>query len=149
MKTTWIMVADEAIARIMELDRREKQLKAVEEIADPDAHARESEMRHDAHGRRSAGASQGAAPSAVTASAGEDQNLQHAEVFAKKVADRLKTARANQRFDELVIAAAPRFLGLLRKAYDKNLSAAVVREVDKDYVHFTHDDIYAALVARD
>ncbi|RZT36897.1 host attachment protein [Cupriavidus agavae] len=144
MKTMWIVVADEAIARIVELDRREKVLKPVEEIADPDAHASEAELRRDAQGRRNPGGA-ASGPGTVTSSASEDPSLQHAEVFAKKVADWLRQAHGQQRFEELTVFAAPRFLGLLRKAFDKNLTAAVVRDEPKDYVHFTNDAIYGVL----
>src|SRR5258707_262057 len=78
MKKTWIVVADEAIARLLEVDGRV--LKPVEELTDPDAHAKASEMRNDAHGRRG---------NSITTSAGEAELHQEGQRFAKQVAQRL------------------------------------------------------------
>ena len=47
MKTTWILVADEAFARILARPRKPgAELVPVEELTDPDAHAREGELHH-------------------------------------------------------------------------------------------------------
>lgn len=147
MKTVWVLVADEAMSRILLLNTKDKALEPVEEIADPDAHASNAELRRDAFGRRNPGAKQGVSPSTVTASAGEEQSQQHAEVFAAKVASTLQRGLDHQRFNELIVVAPPHFLGLLRKAFDKTLQAAVVRDEPKDFVHFTNDDIYQRLFA--
>jgi protein required for attachment to host cells len=45
-----------------------------------------------------------------------DAKRHEAEVFAKQVADRIERARIEDEFDELVLIAAPEFLGLLRKS---------------------------------
>jgi protein required for attachment to host cells len=59
-----------------------------------------------------------------------DPKTQSAIVFAKDIADRLAADRGQGRYDNLVVVAAPRFLGVLRPA----LSTAGVeteREIDK------------------
>lgn len=144
MKTTWVLVADEAIARILAYGKS-RTLEPVEELTDPDAHADGAAMRRDAVGRRAAGGGQGSAPAGATASASDDQMHQHAEVFARRVADVLGKARQQGRMDALVIVAPPRFLGLLRKALPKSATDIVQAELDKDFVHFTNDDIRSRL----
>lgn len=144
MKTTWILVADEAIARILVYGKA-RRLEPVEEITDPDAHADNAEMRRDAYGRRAAGGTSGHAPASVTASAGEDPLHQHAEVFARHVAEVIAQAQQHGRFDSLMVVAPPRFLGLLRKAFAKPVSEAIQFELDKDFVHFTNEDIQERL----
>jgi len=141
MKTTWVLVADEAIARILAYGKS-KTLEPVEELTDPDAHANSAEMRGDAGGRRGAG---GNPQAGATASASEDPLLQHAEVFSKRVADVLGKAQQQGRMDSLILVAPPRFLGLLRKALPRNAADIVQAELDKDFVHFTNDDIQARL----
>lgn len=143
MKKTWVVVADEAIARIMEWRGNEEGLHNVEEVTDPMAHAKGVDIRTDAEGRRGAGA-----PAAVsrttgnaTASAGEsDQHLEAAK-FAETVCGKLAEALRQKRFEQLTVVAAPRFLGLLRKGFSKELASAVNNEIDKDFVHFQNDDI--------
>lgn len=150
MSTTWVVVADEAIARILQRSARHHPLTSVEELTDPDAHARGRDLRRDAEGRRAAGATAGSRqntphrlmPTAnVTASAGEDEQHLEAEGFARQVAEHLQQALQQKYFDELRIVAAPRFLGLLRKALSPEVERTVVEEVNKDLVHMGNDEI--------
>jgi len=48
--------------------------------------------------------------------------------------------RAN-RFDELTLAAAPRFLGLLRKSLSPQVTKLVVKQLDKDLIHESMGDL--------
>lgn len=124
-QTTWVLVADEAIARLLEQPPdADAPLRPVEELTDPGAHARHAELAADALGRRAGG---GTLPAGnVTASRGEDDALdQRAERFARRVADRLAEARQQGRYDALRIAAAPRFLGRLRKALPQQVADCV------------------------
>ncbi|MGE0798934.1 MAG: host attachment protein [Lautropia sp.] len=140
MTTTWVLVADEAIARILERPRNRRELVPVEELTDPDAHAKESELRHGPHGRR-AGAAGGNGGSQATVSAGDSERHQHAQVFAARIAERLAQCHRERRFDALHVIAAPRLLGYLRQAFDATLSAAVVGTLDKDLVHESERDL--------
>ncbi|AWI53106.1 host attachment protein [Aquabacterium olei] len=136
MPTTWVVVADEAIARIMQQRPEDKGLDAVEELTDPDAHARESDLRRDAFGRRGM---------TVTASAGDGEKHKEADAFATDVAGVLDKALQQGRYTRLILIAAPRFLGLLRKAVSPGVAAVIERELDKDLVHETHEELAARL----
>lgn len=157
MKTIWVLVADEAIARILQWPGNDNTLESVEEITDPAAHADGADLRRDAHGRRAGSATAGArqntahrlTPTAsITSSAGEDEQHLEAERFAGQVADRLNQALQQHRYDELRIAAAPRFLGMLRKHLDKNVASTVTEEIDKDLIHLQNKEITARLFPR-
>jgi protein required for attachment to host cells len=128
----WVVTADEAIARILQRQGARGELEPVEELTDPDAHARGTDLRHDAHGRRG---------TTVASSAGEGEQHVQAETFARKVAQRLTEAFHQHRFDELRIAAAPRFLGLLRKSLDTQVARMVTETVNKDLTHMTEREI--------
>jgi protein required for attachment to host cells len=150
MKKIWVVVADEAIARILEWPETGDELVPVEELTDPDAHASGADMRRDAQGRRSGSAPQGSkdgsphrlrGSASVTSSAGEGEQHQEAGDFARRVAGQLSQALRDRRFEELRIAAAPRFLGLLRKALAPEVAAAVTDELDKDLIHMQNADI--------
>jgi protein required for attachment to host cells len=149
-KTRWVLVADEAIARILQWPESGDELDSVEELTDPAAHAREGDLQRDATGRRSGSATHAASPSSphrlrssanVTASAGEAQRHLEADAFARRVARHLAEALQRKRYDELALVAAPRFLGLLRKELDPHVAKAVTREIDKDLVHARNDEI--------
>jgi len=132
MKPTWVLVADEAIARILERPPNGGELVPVEELTDPDAHASEAEMRHGPHGRRGVHA---------TVSAGDSERHQHAKLFAASIAQRLALHHRDQRFGELHVVAAPRLLGYLRGAIETGVWNAVASTLDKDLVKESNADL--------
>lgn len=140
MKTTWILVADEAIARILEKPRKPgAELKPVEEFTDPGAHAREAELHNGPHGRR-AGAGGGGNPQA-TVSAGDSERHHRGQLFAARIAQRLLELRREKRFDDIHIVAAPRLLGHLRNAFHAEVSDVIVDTLDKDLIHESNADL--------
>lgn len=150
MKTVWVVVADEAIARILQWPETGNELEPVEELTDPAAHADGMDLRRDSYGRRAGGAMHGApantqnrvhSQAAVTASAGQGEQHVQARDFAQRVAGHLADALQGKRFDELHIVAAPRFLGLLRKALSPQVADAVAGEENKDLVHADNAEI--------
>lgn len=128
--TTWVVVADEGRARILSRHGPGEDLQELETLEDPAAHAHNADLRHDAYGRRAPGV--GALPTSATSSAGEEKLDHEAELFARRLAERLTDAHRQHRFDTLRIAAAPRFLGRLRKALDTEVRGLVDKEIDKD-----------------
>lgn len=150
MKTVWILVADEGVARIVAAQGENARLEEVEKITDAGAHADNADLRRDAYGRRAQATVQGDAghPGAhtgrtatVVSSAGEDEIHQEAQLFARRVAKLLEDARNGRRFDELVIVAPPRFLGLLRRALPASVAGVVTRELGKDYCQLPDQDL--------
>jgi protein required for attachment to host cells len=140
--TTWVVVADEAIARILRWNDSGDTLEPVEELTDPDAHASGQDLRRDAYGRRaSTGAGAQRLGAGTTASAGQSEQHQEAEVFARRVAQHIEQAWHQHRFNGLQIAAAPRFLGLLRQSLDPQVCDALQGDIDKDWVHAGNDEI--------
>jgi protein required for attachment to host cells len=128
----WLVVADEGVARIYEKPPMGGDLEAVTELTDEDAHAHRADLRRDAYGRRGAGGRSG---SSVTSAASDDELHREGARFAARIAQWLAEALAQQRYDELRIAAAPRFLGQLRKALDKQVGSVVAEEIAKDFTH--------------
>ena len=129
-ETTWIVLADEGRARILSRDGDAEDLRELEVIEDPAAHAHNADFRHDAYGRRSPGAA--AQPSSAMSSAGEEKLDHEAELFARRLALRLTEAQREHRFAHLRIAAAPRFLGRLRKVLPREVCDLVDEEIDSD-----------------
>ena len=52
--------------------------------------------------------------------------------FADEIADALYRMAHTQQFDELVVVAPPKVLGILRGAWHKEVSSRIVAEVPKD-----------------
>ena len=137
MEKTWIVIADEGRARILEERGPGIDLADVEEMTDAAAHAHNADLRRDAYGRRGG---------ATLASAGEEKLDHEAELFARRVADYLLDAHNKRRFDHLRIVAVPRFLGRLRKELDPQLAKAVTEEIDKDLLQLTTRELTQRLV---
>jgi protein required for attachment to host cells len=138
MDTTWIVVADEGRARVLEPRAAGTDLAEIEELTDAAAHADNADLRHDAYGRRGGGNLGDVGGHRMggnaTASAGEEKLDHEAELFARRLAQWLLEAHRKGRYARLRLAAAPRFLGRLRKQLDPQVSQAIVEEVDKDLV---------------
>jgi len=139
MRTTWVVVGNEAIARILEKPGHGADLVPVEELTDPGAHTREGELHHGPHGRRAGGG--GGSKAQATVSAAESERHQRAQLFAARIAQRLAEAHRNKRFDALHLVAAPRLMGYLRGAVDANVTKAVVGMIDKDVVQESNAEL--------
>ncbi|MDT3678600.1 MAG: host attachment protein [Burkholderiaceae bacterium] len=138
-RTTWVVVADEGLARIFEIPGRDEDLVEVETLTFASARADAADLRRDAYGRRAgSGTLSGSYP---TASAGESELHREAESFARRLADWLIENKRANRYEALKIAAAPRFLGLLRRALDPQVTEAVVEELDKDLVNLDRREL--------
>jgi protein required for attachment to host cells len=154
----WVLVADEAIARILQRPEVGGELRSVEELTDAAAHSKEGELHDDAAGRRAGSATHGSrqntahrlrGTASVTSSAGEDARHLEAQSFARRVATHLGDALQQRRFEELQIVAAPRFLGHLRKELDARVRAVVSAELNKDLIHASNAEVTERLFPAD
>jgi len=144
MQTNWLIVADEAVAHIFQWQGTSRRLEEVETLTHPAAHAQEADLHRDAQGRSAQGRQSGGAATAmssVTSSASLDAEHGEAIQFARRVAERLAEAQTQGRFKQLRLAAAPRFLGLLRQELSPQVTALVQDELDKDLVHESRADL--------
>ena len=60
---------------------------------------------------------------------------------ARSIADHLLRAHQDGRFERLVLAAAPEFLGTLRKLLDPSVASAIGLEINKDYTQVPPDKL--------
>ena len=129
----WIVVADEGQARILERPNQRADLQDVEQLSDPAARADRADLRRDAYGRRAG--SDLRSGGNVTSSASDDELHREALQFARIVAERLLKGLRDGEYQKLLIAAAPRFLGYLRKVLPAEVTGTVQTEIDKDFVN--------------
>lgn len=83
-----------------------------------------------------------------SSSANPDDSQQDEDTFAAGVADKLNKQVLNGKIESLVVIAAPRSLGELRKHYHKSLSAVLVGEINKDLTGHSLQDIEKAIQAQ-
>jgi len=137
--STWIVVGHRAGARIVEHTR--SGLKLVSEIDHAAGRLKDSEMGSDRPGR--AFSSAGTGRSAY--SPHESAHDHAAKTFANQLAETLRAARNEHRFERLVLVAEPGFLGMLRGALDTATAALVHDEAHKDLAHVPLHDLQSHL----
>lgn len=134
-----LLVADSGTARILRLSGRVGSEKLVEValLELPAAHLLKQEMVSDKTGRVFDRGRGGHGPRSTArhgAASDFDPHAAEYERFAKRIARRLDTERRSGECHELVIIAAPHFLGVLRPQLSRPTQKIVVREVAKDLV---------------
>ena len=83
----------------------------------------------------------------VSSSANPDASQVEEDSFAAGIAGMLNTHVLDGKITALIIIAAPRTLGEMRKGYHKQLSAVLIGELDKDLTGHSVQDIEKALEA--
>ncbi|HKJ73097.1 MAG TPA: host attachment protein [Alphaproteobacteria bacterium] len=126
--TTWIVLADGARARVLRNDGPGTGLAELEEWVSEEARKPTRELGVERPGRvqESANAERHAmAPR-------EDWHEQEKTNFARDLARYLKKHGDDGDYDELILAAAPRALGDLRKSLDQATAGRLKSEINKD-----------------
>jgi protein required for attachment to host cells len=84
-------------------------------------------------------------PGRRSSEANPDNDTQAEDGFAMGVAEVLNKWALGNKFDDLLVVAAPKTLGELRKHWHKELSAKLVGEIAKDLTGHSADQIGAAI----
>lgn len=125
----WVLISDACRTRIFADHGMRSGLVELEGYACPAAREHIKDQVSDRAGLKPAGG-QG-----VRSGAAQEVDPKEAEAraYARFLASTLKKKYDEHAFTDLVIAAPPRFLGMLRGAMDESLAKHVVASFDKDY----------------
>lgn len=115
-KAYWIVVADEFQAQFYTRDSKSGPLEELSLLQNDIAREKLEDVVTDKAGRGFDSQGQGRHAYGKEKS---DQKTQSYAVFAKNIAERIKTGRQDQKFVRFAVIAAPRFLGVLRNALGK------------------------------
>lgn len=129
-RTRWLVIADSARARICVLDAYNNVVREVEHHEQAASRLRGAALATDRQGRSfdTAGAGRHAMENRHAVRLGPVGK------FARFIADRLERGRRAGEFDEVLVAAPPRFLGMLRRHLDAETTARVACEIPKNLV---------------
>lgn len=130
---TRIIVADSARARIFSSHGTLNQLEEIEGFAHPEARSSNRDMTSDAAGKSVD--RHGSLDPATSAREHE------AEAFARMLGHHLKEMHNAQHFEQLMLVAPPRFLGMLRDKLPGPLGQLVEVTVDKDLTEASIEEI--------
>jgi protein required for attachment to host cells len=138
MKTTWIVVAHRAGARILQHAGPNKELRVIEDIDHEEGRRKTGEIASDRPGMAYSRAGKGGGHPMSTEVSPHD----HAAVeLVRKLAATLARGRNENRFAQLVLVAEPRFLGMLRGGLDAVTASLVSGTVPKDLAHVEVRDL--------
>jgi protein required for attachment to host cells len=146
MATTWIVAADESRARVLQVTGQQDRLAEIDDLVNPEGRAHNRDLQTDAEPRFNGHGGVGKAGSGRTGGPASDRETQgavehSAGVFAREVGRYLDKARQQQRFDQLVLVAPPKFLGALRKELGKEVEKLVADELPKDLSWFNEREL--------
>ncbi|MBI3513192.1 MAG: host attachment protein [Proteobacteria bacterium] len=134
------MVADGARARFLET-RDSQHFEVVDQMASTEARLRSRELGSDHPGR-----SQESAASARHAVAPRhDPHALAIHRFIQDVAEHLRRADHDHRFERLVLVAPARRLGQLRDCLASETQKKVSREIGRDLIKLPHAELLARL----
>ncbi len=142
MSTIWILVANQAEARIYSADRVPGNLLLVDTLTNEEGAAHTRDLTSDGPGRvhdRMGSARHSMEPDTGVKEEGRRR-------FVKEIVDQLKAAYLRGDFGRLVLLAAPAVLGVIRKTLTRELAKAVIKEIPKDVIGQDLDKIQAQLL---
>jgi protein required for attachment to host cells len=127
-KTTWIVVAESARAKIFTISGPKGRLREVAGLSHPESRLHDTQLTSDVPGRSFDSHGQGRhAMEQAT-----DPQEREAHAFALEIARHIERGQSEAGFDSLVLVAPPKFLGRLRQALSRPARDAVVGELDKN-----------------
>jgi len=137
MKPTWILVAESSRARIFRADTASAPLVEIETLAHPEGREHEQDMTSDLPGHDSDKTGSGRHGFQDET----EPKQQEAIDFAKRIAAELESARNDGQLKQLIIVAAPAFLGTLRNQLNDQTKKLVTLELDKNLSQHSPEDI--------
>ena len=130
MKSTWIIVAESARARIFTVSGIGGKFQEVADLSHPESRLHDRELSSDLPGRTfdSHGDGRHAMEQAT------DPQEREAQAFAREIARQIDRGQREGNFDSLMLVAPPKFLGRLRAELSKSARNALIGELDKNLV---------------
>jgi hypothetical protein len=141
-KTTWWLTCDASRAHIFSEHSPGRAFEHVASFEHPESRARTSDLVTDTNGRKPVGGSHGGGvngnrpggfhglPGAAPDTEPKDVEAQK---FAREITAELARGLDAHAYDALVVAAPPRFLGLLKQTLGDQVTKRLEATIDKDF----------------
>ncbi len=141
-RNTWLLIANASKARVYSLCKahfiqsaNQKDLQLEESCEHIESRMKGEDLISDKDGKFGHG-------SFVEAT---NPREHEAELFAIELAKKLDVARKDNQFHELIIAAPPAFLGLIKKHLTNDSMKKIFKTIEKDYTAHDDRDLASAL----
>ena len=137
MKKTWILVADSSRARIFEAESTIGELREIQALEHPESRLHEVDITADLPGRTQDITGQGR----HSMEPGTHPKEHEATEFARQISGVLEKGRTDNLFGQLILVAAPSFLGKIRTELKPPLTKTIVHEVSKNLTQMDVEEI--------
>lgn len=124
----WVVAADASRARLFTTKNSRQPLQELESMVHPEGRARGRDIGRDEPGVVFESHGQGRHATQT------ERKNEEANVFARRICERLNKARVERRCEKLYMVAPPHFLGMLRDNLDRPTRELVADEVPKEVV---------------
>ncbi len=130
MTTTWILVANATSALLWKSRGTGQDLELERRFEHPEGRLKNGEIASDSGGRNATPAGHGSRPATQWGTAPREAE---AEKFAREIVHELSSGLVAKKFDRLLLAAPPDFMGKIRESLDTRLQEKVAATVVRDY----------------
>jgi len=136
MKLTWIVVANNSLARFFTVESESSPMTEIEALTHLEGRLHDRDITSDLPGKIKGEGAVGHAFEQPT-----DPKKHEADQFAHFVATHLEAAHNEHKFDQLLLVAEPSFLGLLRSHLSAQIKKLVCFELDSNIATLTPEEI--------
>ena len=137
MTTTWILSANRSNASLFESDWPGSSIRRLQDIPHPQGRMQNKDIDTDKPGRVFDSFGNGR----HSTSPKQEPTEHIAQQFALDLAEILNKGRLTHAYNNLVLIAEPKFLGVLRAALDKNTESLVTQTVNKELIDVREQDL--------
>ncbi|MFO0744495.1 MAG: host attachment protein [Myxococcota bacterium] len=139
MRTQWLMVADAGRAQIFATDAVHDVLEPVQSHVHPASRIETHDLVSGPRGSMTAGP--GGAHSSFERHT--DPHRVEIESFARELAAAARSGRVEHEFEELIVVAPPRLLGLIRSHLDVDTERCLVGSIAHDWMDIPQRELLA------
>jgi protein required for attachment to host cells len=129
MPTCWVMVSNGARGVLYSADAQFQKMTEMRQFEHPESRVKARDIYSDDRGRTRG---YGNGPRHAMDPDTEPKRIQM-QNFAREIGEALRAGRVKNQYDNLVIVAPPRFLGLLREQLDTDTGRMVAEEIPHDW----------------
>ncbi|MFT7009756.1 MAG: protein required for attachment to host cells [Colwellia sp.] len=140
----WVIVGDSARARFYKTKNATSDFQEFQTLIHNESRMQEQELTSD----RSGNSHDTAGMSRFNINPDQNTKQKESEKFAHEIASYLEKSRTDNKFSQLVVVAAPKFLGQLRHELSDSCKRMIVSEYDKNISHIRTSDLRTHLPSK-
>ncbi|EQD24550.1 MAG: host attachment protein [Nitrospirae bacterium] len=144
MTTTWILVANATSALLWKSRGTGHDLELERRFEHPEGRLKNLDLASDAGGRNATPDGQGSRPGTQWSTSPREVE---SEKFARELVHELSAGLSARKYDRLLLAASPDFMGKIRESLDNRLQEKVAATVVRDYTILTARELREKLAS--